>query len=75
QLWVPPGFAHGFLVLSETADFIYKCTDYYAPQFERILRWDDPALAIDWPLQPGLEPTLSGRDAGGSAFEDAETYA
>ena len=75
QLWVPPGFAHGFLVLSETADFIYKCTDYYAPQFERILRWNDASVAIDWPFDAGHEPILSGRDAAGALFVNTETYA
>ena len=74
QLWVPPGFAHGFLVLSEQVDFVYKCTDYYAPEFERVLRWDDPALAIDWPLAAEVVPTVSERDAAGSAFADAEYY-
>ncbi len=74
QLWVPPGFAHGFLVLSEQVDFVYKCTDYYAPEFERVLRWDDPALAIDWPIAVDVAPTVSERDAAGSAFADAEYY-
>ena len=60
QLWVPPGFAHGFLVLSETADFVYKTTDYYAPESDRGIRWDDADLAIDWPVS---DPLLSGKDA------------
>lgn len=63
QLWIPPGFAHGFLVLSEIAEFLYKTTDYYAPEYERCIRWNDPAIAIDWPLSG--EPTLSGKDAKG----------
>lgn len=63
QLWVPPGLAHGFLVLSETADFLYKTTDYYAPQHERCIIWNDPTLAIDWPLDG--EPILSAKDAAG----------
>lgn len=63
QLWVPPGLAHGFLVLSETADFLYKTTDYYAPQHERCIIWNDPTLAIDWPLDG--EPMLSAKDAAG----------
>jgi dTDP-4-dehydrorhamnose 3,5-epimerase len=67
QLWVPPGLAHGFLVLSETAEFLYKTTDYYAPAFERCIAWDDPDLAIDWPLGE-LQPRLSAKDQSGSAF-------
>ena len=62
QLWIPPGLAHGFLVTSDSADFLYKTTDYYAPECEGSLRWDDPALAVDWPLH-GAMPTLSGKDA------------
>jgi dTDP-4-dehydrorhamnose 3,5-epimerase len=73
-LWAPPGFAHGFHVLSESADFLYKCTDYYAPQAERTLRWDDPGLAIDWRLPPGVAPLLSAKDANGSPFERAEYF-
>jgi dTDP-4-dehydrorhamnose 3,5-epimerase len=63
QLWLPPGMAHGFLVTSESADFLYKTTDYYAPAAERAIRWDDPDLAIDWPLA-GNPPCLSAKDAG-----------
>lgn len=74
MLWVPPGFAHGFLVTSDSADFLYKCTDYYAPQAERSIRWDDPHLAIDWPLPSGISPRLSARDAAGVAFEQAEYF-
>lgn len=62
QLWVPAGLAHGFLVTSESADFLYKTTNFYAPQSEGSVRWDDPALAIDWPLE-GMQPVLSGKDA------------
>ena len=62
QLWVPPGFAHGFVVLSEMAEFLYKTTDYYAPAFERCIAWDDPTLAIDWKLS-GRQPLLSAKDA------------
>ena len=62
QLWIPPGLAHGFLVLSEAADFLYKASEYYAPELERSLRWDDPTLKIDWPLS-GMAPTLSSKDA------------
>lgn len=74
QLWVPPGFAHGFVVLSESADFLYKTTDYYAPQFERCIAWDDPILNIQWPLH-GLEVKLSAKDQQGSALTQAEVFA
>ena len=73
QLWVPPEFAHGFVVLSETADFLYKTTDYYAPAFERCILWNDPAIAIDWQLT-GL-PKLSGKDAAGLLLSKAEVFA
>ncbi len=73
QLWVPPGFAHGFLVLSASADFLYKTTDYYAPEHERSVLWNDPAIGIDWPL-PG-EPLLSGKDKAGVLLKDAEVFA
>ncbi len=69
QLWMPPGFAHGFVVLSDYAEFLYKTTDYYAPQHERCIAWNDPDLAIDWPIEG--EPTLSAKDAVGQAFRDA----
>ena len=74
QLWVPEGFAHGFLVLSDYAEFLYKTTDYYAPTHERSIRWDDAQLAIDWPLD-GLTPVLSAKDQQGSTFADAEVFA
>jgi len=74
QLWVPPGFAHGFYVLSDTAEFTYKCTDYYAPQHERSLRWDDPEIGIDWPLLDGRMPLVSAKDAAAACLCDAETY-
>lgn len=67
QLWVPPGLAHGFLVLSESAEFLYKTTDYYAPEFERCIAWNDKKLNIDWPLS-GATPSLSAKDALGHAF-------
>ena len=70
QLWVPPGFAHGFVVLSERADFLYKTTDYYAPQAERSIRWDDPAIAHLWPLQ-GITPQVSAKDAVGISLDQA----
>jgi len=71
--WIPPGFAHGFLVLSEYAEFLYKTTDYYAPEFERCLRWNDPALAISWPLQG--EPLLSAKDLAGLPLAECEVFA
>ncbi len=72
QFWVPAGFAHGFLVLSETADFLYKTTDYYAPQFERCVHWNDAEIGIDWGIS---EPLLSAKDAQGLALRDAEVFA
>lgn len=74
QLWIPPGFAHGFLVLSERADFEYKCTDYYAPEHERTLLWNDPDIGIEWPLLDREEPLLSGKDEAGVPLRDAEVY-
>jgi len=73
QLWIPPGFGHGFLVLSESADFLYKTTDYYAPKHERCIAWDDPDIGIQWPA--GLSPQLSAKDAAGSRLRDAEVFA
>ncbi|MBN9125455.1 MAG: dTDP-4-dehydrorhamnose 3,5-epimerase [Nitrosospira sp. 56-18] len=73
QLWVPPGFAHGFYVLSESADFLYKTTDYYAPHFERCLAWNDPDLAIEWPIGGAL-PVVSSKDMSAPAFADAEVF-
>ncbi|MEG0003042.1 MAG: dTDP-4-dehydrorhamnose 3,5-epimerase [Comamonas sp.] len=72
QLWVPPGFAHGFVVLTDTADFLYKTTNYYAPGHERCIAWNDPQLAIEWPLSE--PPSLSGKDALASAWADAEVF-
>lgn len=74
QLWIPPGFAHGFYVLSLSADVVYKCTAAYAAERERCIRWDDPELAITWPLIDGGPPLLSPRDAAGAAFREADTY-
>ena len=73
QLWVPPGFAHGFVVLSDTAEFLYKTTDYYAPAHERCILWNDETLASHWPA--GIQPILSAKDAQGKAFVDAEVFA
>jgi dTDP-4-dehydrorhamnose 3,5-epimerase len=72
MLWIPPGFAHGFVVLSENAEFLYKTTDYWYPQHERTLLWSDPALAIDWPLAGA--PTLAAKDAAGRLLADADVY-
>jgi dTDP-4-dehydrorhamnose 3,5-epimerase len=73
QLWVPEGFAHGFVVLSETAEFLYKTTDYYHPEHERSVLWSDPAIGIDWPFD--FEPKLAAKDAQAAVFRDAETFA
>ena len=72
MLWIPEGFAHGFVVLSDTAEFLYKTTDYWYPEHERCIRWDDPALAIDWRLQAA--PALSGKDAQGKTLAEAELH-
>ena len=72
QLWVPPGFAHGFVVLSETAEFLYKTTDYYAPQYERCIAWNDAALAIDWRFEG--QPSLSAKDAQGVGLANADLF-
>jgi len=72
QFWVPPGFAHGFLVLSDYADFLYKTTDYYAPQHERCLKWDDPAVGVQWPLEG--TPLLSAKDQQGLPLGQVETF-
>jgi dTDP-4-dehydrorhamnose 3,5-epimerase len=72
QLWIPPGFAHGFLVLSEYAEVLYKTTDYYAPQYERTILWNDPDLGIAWPIQ--TQPILSAKDQAGKLLKDAEVF-
>lgn len=72
QLWIPEGFAHGFIVTSDSAEFLYKTTDYWAPQFERSILWNDPALSIDWPLDG--EPLLSNKDKLGTLLADAEVF-
>ncbi|HRJ54336.1 MAG TPA: dTDP-4-dehydrorhamnose 3,5-epimerase [Candidatus Thiothrix moscowensis] len=74
MLWVPPGFAHGFYVMSASAEFLYKCTDFYTPQHEHCIRWDDPTLAIDWPLANGQPPLVSGKDAQGKSWQEAITF-
>ncbi|MGF6781084.1 dTDP-4-dehydrorhamnose 3,5-epimerase [Paraburkholderia sp. GAS334] len=73
QLWIPPGFAHGFVVLSETAEFLYKTTDYWFPDYERCLIWNDPEVGIEWPIDG--EPTLAAKDAAGKRMSEAESYA
>lgn len=72
QFYVPPGFAHGFVVLSDTADFLYKTTDYYAPQYEKCIRWDDPDIGIEWPMD--AEPSLSEKDKARVSFQQAVYY-
>jgi dTDP-4-dehydrorhamnose 3,5-epimerase len=74
QLWIPPGFAHGFYVLSEQTDVVYKCTAHYSAEHERTLRWDDPDLAIEWPLGDGAAPLLSDKDAAGLPLRLAPVY-
>jgi dTDP-4-dehydrorhamnose 3,5-epimerase len=73
-LWIPPGFAHGFYALSEDAQVVYKLTDYYAPEWERTVLWNDPQLAIDWPLIGGQPPALSAKDAAGARLAEAEVF-
>jgi dTDP-4-dehydrorhamnose 3,5-epimerase len=73
QLWVPPGFAHGFYVMSESADVLYKCTDLYASEYDRALKWDDPDVGVEWPLSGGV-PLLSAKDQAGVPLRDADTY-
>jgi dTDP-4-dehydrorhamnose 3,5-epimerase len=72
QLWIPKGFAHGFVVTSESAEFLYKTTDYYAPEFERSIRWDDPEIGIQWPA--GIQPILSKKDEAGHALSTADIF-
>lgn len=74
MLWIPAGFAHGFYVMSESVDFLYKCTDVYKPEYECCLQWNDPTVAIDWPLVAGQAPLLSAKDAEGSNWQDAEKF-
>ena len=74
QLWIPVGFAHGFYVLSEWAEVLYKATDYYAPEWERTINWDDPTIGIEWPLLDGCEPILSEKDRQGKRFIEADLF-
>lgn len=75
MLWVPPGLAHGMLVTSESADFLYKCTDIYSPSHERTLAWDDPTVGIEWPLPAGIAPKLSSKDQLGTSLDAIEKFA
>ena len=75
QLWVPEGLAHGFYVLSDTAEFVYKCTDYYAPRHEPTLLWNDPAIGVVWPIPPGEQLLISDKDAVGTPFDSLEIFA
>ncbi len=74
ELWIPPGFAHGFYVVSDWAEMVYKATDYYAPEWERTIRWNDPELNIAWPIPAGEQPILSSKDQQGKLFAEAEVY-
>ena len=74
MLWIPPGFAHGFYVTSETADLLYKCTELYAPDDDHTVRWNDPEIGIEWPLVNGEPPTLSTKDAAGKSLQDAVIF-
>ena len=72
MIWVPPGFAHGFVTLTDGTEVLYKCTDYYAPEWERSVLWNDPEVGIEWPLEPGQTPALSAKDAAGLLLKDVE---
>lgn len=74
MMWIPPGFAHGFYVLSPVAEFVYKCTDYYAPEHERSIQWDDPDIGIQWPLKDGGRPVLSSKDEKGTLLKNAQVF-
>lgn len=74
QLWIPPGFAHGFYVLTEMAEVIYKVTDYYAPEWDRTILWNDPQIGIEWPLLDGTPPSLSNKDMSGKTLAEAELF-
>lgn len=74
QLWIPPGFAHGFLVVSAFADFQYKCTDYYTPEHERSLAWNDATVGVEWPVSQGIEPQLAAKDKVGLLFEHCDYF-
>jgi dTDP-4-dehydrorhamnose 3,5-epimerase len=75
MLWIPPGFAHGFIVLSESAHFVYRCTDFWFPEHERSILWNDPDLNVTWPIPRGIQPLVSAKDAGAQRFRDAQCFA
>ncbi len=74
MLWIPPGFAHGFYAISREAEFVYKCTDYHAPEYERSIMWNESDIAVDWPIIPGTSPILSQKDELGLTLENAEVF-
>jgi dTDP-4-dehydrorhamnose 3,5-epimerase len=74
MLWIPPGFAHGFIVLSESAHFVYRCTDFWFPAHERSILWNDPDLNVTWPIPRGMQPLVSAKDAGAQRFRDAQCF-
>jgi dTDP-4-dehydrorhamnose 3,5-epimerase len=74
MLWVPPGFAHGFLALTDGVDFLYKCTELYAPQYERTMRWNDPDVGIEWPIPAGVTPLLAAKDSNAGSLRDIECF-
>lgn len=74
MLWVPPGFAHGFLCMEDNTDFVYKCTDYYSPQFERTILWSDPSVAIEWPIDDVEDLNVASKDQAGVLFEHADVF-
>lgn len=75
MLWVPPGFAHGYMALTDSADFLYKVTDFWAPEHERAIRWNDPAIGVEWPLPSDAQPRLSPKDAAAPGLHEAEVFA
>ncbi|WP_116812557.1 dTDP-4-dehydrorhamnose 3,5-epimerase [Steroidobacter cummioxidans] len=74
MMWIPPGFAHGFVALSERVEFLYKCTDFYDPASERTLLWNDPRVKVEWPIAQGIQPIVSAKDRGGTPLDTAECY-
>jgi dTDP-4-dehydrorhamnose 3,5-epimerase len=74
MMWIPPGFAHGFVALSERVEFLYKCTDFYDPASERTLLWNDPRVKVEWPIPHGVQPIVSSKDQAGALLDAAECY-